>query len=49
MSSKIFGTFEDGSSGMFCDVTEVLYCASTFEKLSVIPRFDASVMFDSII
>ena len=48
---KIFGTFEDGSSGMFCDVIEVLYCASTSEKLSVKARFDASVMiptcFDS--
>ena len=32
---KIFGTFEDDSSGMFCDVIEVLYCASTSEKLSV--------------
>ena len=29
---KIFGTFEDGSSGMFCDVIEVLYCVSTSEN-----------------
>ena len=30
--SKIFGTFEDGSSGVLCDVIEALYCASTFES-----------------
>ena len=41
---KIFRTFEDDSSGMFCDVVEVLYCVSTSEKLSVKARFDASVM-----
>ena len=41
---KNFGTFEYGSSGMFCDVIEVLYCVSTSEKLSVKVRFDASVM-----
>ena len=46
---KIFGPFEDGSSGMFCDVIEVPYCASTSEKLSVKARFDASVMLDSMI
>ena len=46
---KIFGTFEDGSSGMFCDVIEVLYYASTSEKLSVKSRFDASVMLDNMI
>ena len=46
---KIFGTFEDGSSGMFCDVIEVLYCASTSVKLSVKARFDASVMLDNMI
>ena len=46
---KIFGTFEDGSSGIFCDVIDVLYCVSTFEKLSVKARFDASVMFDNMI
>ena len=46
---KIFGTFEDGSSGMFCDVIEVLYCASTSEKLSVKARFGASVMLDNMI
>ena len=34
---------------MFCDVTEVLYCASTSEKLSVEARFDASVMLDNMI
>ena len=34
---------------MFCDVIEVLYCASTFEKLSVEARFDACVMLDNII
>ena len=49
MSSKNFGTFEDRSSGMFCDVIKVLHCASTFEKLSVKARFDASVMLDSMI
>ena len=46
---KIFGTFEDGSSGMFCGVIEVLYCASTSEKLSVEARFDASVRLDNMI
>ena len=46
---KIFGTFEDGSSGMFCDVIEILYCVSTFEKLSVKARFDANVMLDNMI
>ena len=46
---KIFGPFEDDSSGMFCDVIEVLYCASTSEKLSVKARFDASVMLDNMI
>ena len=46
---KIFGAFEDDSSGMFCDVIEVLYCASTSEKLSVEARFDASVMLDNMI
>ena len=46
---KIFGTFENGSSGMFCDVIEVLYCVSTSEKLSVKARFDASVMLDNTI
>ena len=46
---KIFGTFEDGSSGMFCDVIEVLYCASTSENLNVKARFDASVMLDNMI
>ena len=46
---KIFDTFEDGSSGMFCDVMEVLYCVSTFEMLSVKARFDASVMLDNVI
>ena len=46
---KIFGTFEDGSSGMFCDLIEVLYCASTSEKLSVKAPFDASVMLDNMI
>ena len=35
LSKKIFGTFKDGSSGTFCDVIEVLYCVSTYEKLSV--------------
>ena len=34
---------------MFCDVIEVLYCASAFEKLSVKVRFDASVMLDDVI
>ena len=46
---KIFGTFEDGSSGMFCDVTEVLYCVSTSKKLSVKTRFDTSAMLDNMI
>ena len=46
---KIFGPFEDGSSGMFCDVIEVLYCASTSKKLSVKARIDASVMLDNMI
>ena len=46
---KIFGTFEDGSSGMFYDVIEVLYCVSTSEKLSVKAQFDASVMLDNMI
>ena len=46
---KIFGTFEDGSSGMFCDVIKVLYCASTAEKLRVKARFDASVMLHNMI
>ena len=46
---KIFGTFEDGFSGMFCDVIEVRYCASTAEKLSVKARFDASVILDNMI
>ena len=46
---KIFGTFEDGSSGMFCDVIEVLYCASTSEKLSVKARFDANVLLDNMV
>ena len=46
---KIFGTFEVGFSGMFCDVIEVLYCASTSEKLSVEARFDTSVMLDNMI
>ena len=49
MSPKIFGTFEDSSNGMFCDIIEVLYCASTSEKLSVKERFDASVMLDDMI
>ena len=44
-----FGTFKDGSSGIFCDVIEVLYCVSTSEKLSVKARFDASVMLDNMI
>ena len=34
---------------MSCDVIEVLYCASTSEKLSVKARFDASVMLDNMI
>ena len=34
---------------MFCDVIEVLYCASAFEKLSVKARFDASDMLDDVI
>ena len=46
---KIFGTFEDGSSGMICDVIKFLYCVSTSEKLSVKARFDASVMLDNMI
>ena len=46
---KSFGKFEDSSSGMFCDVIEVLYCVSTFEKLSVKARFDASDMLDNMI
>ena len=46
---KIFGTFEDCSNGMFCDVMEVLYCVSTSEKLSVKARFDASVMLNNMI
>ena len=46
---KIFGTFEDGSSGMFCDVIEVLGCAATSEKFSVKARFDASVTLDNMI
>ena len=49
MFSKIFGTFEDGFSGMFCDVIEVLYCVSTSEKFSVKALFIASVMFDNMI
>ena len=46
---KIFGTFKDGSSGMLCNVIEVLYCASTSEKLSVKVRFDASVILHNMI
>ena len=46
---KIFGTFEDGSSGMFGNVIEVLYCVSTSEKSSVKVRFDASVMLNNMI
>ena len=34
---------------MFCDVIEVLYCASTSEKLSDKLRFDASMMLDNMI
>ena len=34
---------------MFCDVIEVLYCASTSEKLSVKTRFDASVILNNMI
>ena len=34
---------------MFCDVIEVLYCASTSEKLSVKARFDANVLLDNMI
>ena len=34
---------------MFCDVIEVLYCASTSEKLSVKARFDANVMLHNMI
>ena len=41
---KLFGAFEYGSSGMFCDVVELLYCASTSEKLSVKAWFDANVI-----
>ena len=43
---KIFGTFEDGSSGMFCDVIKVLYYVSTSKKLTVKVRFDASAILD---
>ena len=46
---KIFGTFEDGSSGMFCDVIKILHCVSSSQKLSVKARFDASVMLDNMI
>ena len=46
---KIFGTSEDGSSGVFCDVIEVLFRASTSEKLSVKALFNASVMLDNMI
>ena len=46
---KIFGTFEDRSSGMFCDVIEILHCAFTSEKLSVKARFDANVLLDNMI
>ena len=46
---NIFGTFEGGSSGMFRDVIEVLYCASTSEKLSVKAQFDAIVTSDNVI
>ena len=45
---QIFASFEVGSSGMLCDVIEVLYCVSTSEKLSVKARFDASVMLNII-
>ena len=34
---------------MFCDVIEVLYCASTSEKLSFKVRFDAIVMLENMI
>ena len=34
---------------MFCDVIEVLHCASTSEKLSVTARFDANVVLDNMI
>ena len=34
---------------MFCDVIEVLHCASTSEKLSVKSRFDANVVLDNMI
>ena len=34
---------------MFCEVTEVSYCASTSENLSVYARFDTSVMLDNMI
>ena len=44
---KIFCTFINGSSDMFCNVIEVLYCVSTSEKLSIKARFDASVMSDN--
>ena len=47
--SKHKRTFEDGSIGMFFDVIEVLYCASTSEKLSVKARFDAGVMLSNMI
>ena len=46
---KIFGTYKDGSSGMFCDVIKVLYCVFNSQKLSVKARFDASVMLDNMI
>ena len=46
---NIFGSFENSSSGMFCDIIEVLYCVSTSEKLSVKARFDASVMLNNIV
>ena len=45
----MFGIFEDGSSGVLCDEIEVLYCASTSEKLSLKARFDASVVLDNMI
>ena len=34
---------------MFCDVIDVLHCASAFEKLGVKARFDASVMLNDVI
>ena len=34
---------------MFCDVIDVLHCASAFEKLGVKVRFDASVMLNNVI